>query len=155
MAVTAFGGGPMLEGATPLEAFGFTPLPGSDTGTRLGDRPEMLTGIGGGGPFVATDPLLGAPSLSEFSISPLELDKRVTLPRRLTGGGVLEDARSLPRLGVSGMMSRFKGRLIEASRSCEKEGCRHSAVTHGWMHACYIRKKTLRKTERFARIFQT
>ena len=60
------------------------------------------------------------------------LDRRVTLLRRLTGGGVLEDARSLRLLGVSGMMIRCKGRLTEAGRSCEKEGCRHSMhVTKG------------------------
>ena len=85
-------------------AIAITPLPGSDTGTRCGDGPEVLTGMGGGGPFGGLDPLLGAPSLSEFSISSLELEKRGILPRRLTGGGVLDDARSLPRLGVSGMM---------------------------------------------------
>ena len=93
-----------------------------------------MTGIDGGGFFGATDPLFGAPSLSEFSISSLELDRRITLPRRLTGG-VLEDARSLLYLDVSGMMIRLKGRLFEANRSYEREDCRHSAVTSGWMHA--------------------
>ena len=42
--------------------------------------------------------------LSEFSISSLELERRGILPLRLTGGGVLDEARSLPRLRVSGML---------------------------------------------------